>query len=65
MDAGLPDAIKEAARAQGLTLEALRKRARLANGTFYNLLRGRPPGVVRTLKKLKKVHVRHPLVDAA
>lgn len=54
---GIPEAIRTVAQREGLTLEALRKKGRFANGTFYNLLAGRAPRVVRTLEKLKAIGV--------
>lgn len=58
--------IYAAARRQKLTLEALRVRCGLPNGTFYNLVAGKPPRVLRTFEKLKAGGVRIPrnLIDA-
>jgi len=49
-----------AAKKQKLTLEELRVKTGLSNGTFYNVLAGKPPRVLRTLEKLKAAGVSLP-----
>lgn len=56
----LPKAIREAARRQGLTIEALRKKTGLSNGRFYELLSGVQPKKIDALEKLRKAGVRIP-----
>lgn len=53
-------AVRAAAKRKGITLEQLRLESGLANGTFYNVVAGRPPRVMRTIEKLRDAGVRIP-----
>lgn len=53
-------AIRAAAKRKGLSVEQLRLESGLANGTFYNVLAGKPPRVMRTIEKLVAVGVHVP-----
>lgn len=56
----LPQAIRRAAKKQGLTIEALRKKSGLSNGRFYELLSGVPPKKLDAIVKLRSAGVRIP-----
>lgn len=56
----LPNAIRRAAKRQGLTIEALREKAGLSNGRFYELLKGDKPKKLDAIAKLKQAGVRVP-----
>jgi hypothetical protein len=60
----LAKAIRSVAERLG-SLEAVRRRAKLSNDAFYPLTQGKPAKTTRTLRKLRKAGVKHPLVDAA
>lgn len=45
-------AIRSAAKRKGQTLEQFRRAAGIPNGSFYNLLSGRKPGVTRNIIRL-------------
>jgi len=52
--------IRAAAKRKGIGVEALRLKARLGGGTFYELLRGAEPRTVKVIRKLQSVGVRIP-----
>lgn len=62
----LSEAIREAAKRQGLGVETYRRKHDLANAYFYGLLRDEHPIPEKTrepLRKLRAAGVKHPLLD--
>lgn len=61
----LAQAIRQAAKDQGVTLEALREKAGISNGRFYGLVAGQTPKKLDAIKKLKAAGVSIPKDIAA
>jgi predicted transcriptional regulator len=61
----LSTAVREAMEANGLNADGLAARAKLARSTVFKLLDDFDDVRVSTLRKLKKIGVKHPLVEAA
>lgn len=61
----ISNAIRRAAKREGLGIESFRRKHDLPNAWFYGLLRDKepiPPKVAGPLRKLAAADVRHPLL---
>lgn len=61
----ISQALRETMKEKKLTADDIAARVKLARSTVFKLLEGAEDVRVSTLRKLKKIGVKHPLVEAA
>jgi hypothetical protein len=60
MQRTIAENIRAAAKREGLGVEQFRQRYEFSNGTFYDLLEGKPPRTLKVLQQLRRAGVSIP-----